>query len=87
MMYGNSSCKGEQSEKEDIYGRGHQRDIGIQICLSVALGLGAFLTFCVRSSQSWTLTTCTNTSKVYPTTMERAFRGTQETKWASDRAP
>jgi hypothetical protein len=38
-------CKAGQ---DDLFGKSRPRDIWIQIVISFALGLGAFLTFCVR---------------------------------------
>jgi hypothetical protein len=38
-------CK--EADPDDLWGTTHPRDIWIQIALSLTLGLGAFLTFCV----------------------------------------
>jgi hypothetical protein len=43
MIKGNSTCG-----SEDIWGIARPRDVRLQIYISFALGLGAFLTFCVR---------------------------------------
>lgn len=50
MIKGNSSdhhntCK---DGSNDIWGKDRPRDIHLQISISFALGIGAFLTFCVR---------------------------------------
>lgn len=45
MLEGNNStCNADQ---DDIWGRSRPRDVRLQIYISVTLGLGAFLTFCV----------------------------------------
>ena len=54
---GNDTCK---AGEDFIFVAARTRDIWIQIVLSVALGLGAFLTFCVGHSQSWLLFTVSN---------------------------
>jgi hypothetical protein len=43
MIKGNDTCGGD-----DIWGTARPRDVRLQIYISFALGLGAFLTFCVR---------------------------------------
>lgn len=47
MLEGNKPCKAAQ---DDIWGKARPRDVRIQIYISLTLGLGAFLTFCVRSA-------------------------------------
>lgn len=44
MTESNNTC-GDASD--DIWGIVHPRDVRLQIYMSFALGLGAFLTFCV----------------------------------------
>ena len=41
------SCKARQPGQDDLFGTARPRDIWIQIVISLALGLGAFLSFCV----------------------------------------
>ncbi len=35
--------------RDDIWGTSHPRDIHLQIGISLTLGVGAFVTFCVQS--------------------------------------
>jgi hypothetical protein len=45
MIKGNDTCKGSS---DDVWGQLRPRDVRLQIYISFALGLSAFLTFCVR---------------------------------------
>lgn len=41
----NDTCK---AGRDDVFGLNHTRDVRLQIYISLTLGLGAFLAFCVR---------------------------------------
>ena len=43
--YGNDTCK---PDRDVILGMTHPRDVRLQIYISLTLGVGAFLLFCVR---------------------------------------
>jgi hypothetical protein len=45
MTKGNDTCK---KGSEDIFNKEHPRAFHLQIVISATLGIGAFLTFCVR---------------------------------------
>jgi hypothetical protein len=49
MIKGNDSIPNTCKDgSKDIWGKDRPRDIHLQLSISFALGIGAFLTFCVR---------------------------------------
>jgi hypothetical protein len=53
----NDTCK---AGRDDIFGTGRPRDVRLQIYISLTLGVGAFLVFCVRFLRATTQRKSTN---------------------------
>jgi hypothetical protein len=80
----NDTCK---AARDDILGTTRPRDVRLQIYISMTLGVGAFLVFCVRLSRlPFQKPRHLPLSTVPPTAMEGPVRCAQEAEQPRDRA-